>query len=255
MEACLLIGENSVRNIWNKAAEAWADFVRKGKDHYRIGLNNPAVFEILGDIQGLTVLDLACGEGYNTRILAGKGAKTTGVDFSPKMVGLAKQEEARRKLGIEYFILDAMNLKGVSSSQFDLVTCFMALQDIENFRMAILEVSRVLKPNGRFVFSIPHPCFELPAINGEEGSSLRRYFEEAKYSLEWNMKRLAKPFKTITFHRTLTHYFDALNESGLHVSRLVEPRPTREALQKYPPLEDVLSRPQSLVVESAKTNG
>lgn len=250
-----MVGENSVRNVWNKAAEAWADFVRKGKDHYRVGLNNPAAFELLGDIQGLTVLDLACGEGYNTRILAGKGAKTTGIDFSPKMIELAKQEEAKKQLGIEYFILDAANLKGVPDSHFDLVTCFMALQDIENFRMAISEVSRVLKPDGRFVFAIPHPCFELTEINGEETSSLRRYFEEAKYPINWNMRRLAKPFRTITFHRSLAHYFDALNESELLVSRLVEPRPTREALRKYPPLHGVLSRPQSLVIEAAKVNG
>ncbi len=247
--------ENSVRNVWNRAAEAWASFVREGKDHYRDGLNNPATFGLLGDIQGLTVLDLACGEGYNTRILAGKGAKTTGVDFSNNMIELAKQEEARKKLGIIYFTLDAADLKGVPGSHFDLVTCFMALQDIENYRMAISEVSRVLRPNGRFIFSIPHPCFELVEINGEKVSSLKRYFAEAKYSIEWNMKRLAKPFKTITFHRTLAHYFDALHESGLRVSRLVEPKPTREALRKYPPLESVLSRPQSLVIESAKMNG
>jgi len=69
------------------------------------------------------------------------------------------------------------------------------------------------------------------------------------------MERLVKPFRTTSFHRTLTDYFDALYKSRLFVSRLVEPRPTRKGLQKYPPLREVLVRPQSIIIESVKCNG
>ncbi|MCJ7635298.1 methyltransferase domain-containing protein, partial [Candidatus Bathyarchaeota archaeon] len=73
---------------WDDAAEAWADFVRQGKDYFRDELNNPAAFRLVGNVKGQLVLDLACGEGYNTRILARKGAKVTGVDFSTKLIDL-----------------------------------------------------------------------------------------------------------------------------------------------------------------------
>jgi ubiquinone/menaquinone biosynthesis C-methylase UbiE len=66
---------------WDEAAESWVDFVRQGKDYYRDELNNPATFKLIGNVKGRLVLDLACGEGYNTRILAEKGAKMVGVDF------------------------------------------------------------------------------------------------------------------------------------------------------------------------------
>jgi len=74
---------------WDEGAESWVDFVRQGKDYYRDELNNPATFKLIGDVKGRLVLDLACGEGFNTRILAEKGAKMVGVDFSAKLVQLA----------------------------------------------------------------------------------------------------------------------------------------------------------------------
>ncbi|MCJ7770432.1 class I SAM-dependent methyltransferase [Candidatus Bathyarchaeota archaeon] len=70
---------------WDEASEAWADFVRTGKDYFRDALNNPATFKMIGEIAGLRVLDLACGEGYNTRILARKHAEITGVDKSGEL--------------------------------------------------------------------------------------------------------------------------------------------------------------------------
>lgn len=244
--------EEHVRKAWDNASAAWVDFVRTGKDYTRDGLNNPATFDLIGDVKGLVVLDLACGEGYNTRFLAKRGAKVTGVDFSERLIEYARIEEESEKLGIQYCILDAAHLKGLADSYFDLVTCFMALQDIENCGKAMSEVSRVLKLGGRFVFSIPHPCFERIRLNGKKIDAASRYFEETKYLIEWNMERLSTPFRTITFHRTLTDYFDALYSNNLHVSRLVEPRLTEQACKRYPYLQDALQRPQSVIIESVK---
>ena len=244
--------KESMKKEWNDAAESWVDFVRKGKDYYRDELNNPATFGLTGDVRDRLVLDLACGEGYNTRILARKGAKVAGVDFSEKLIELAKREEAKEKLGICYHVLDATDLKEFSNNHFDLVTCFMSLQDIENYKRAISEVARVLKNRGRFVFSVPHPCFETISIKGKRVSATRRYFGAVKYPVQWKMQRLVKPFRTTGFHRTLTDYFDALYKSKLFMSRLVEPRPTQKGLRKHPPLREVLERPQSIIIESMK---
>lgn len=244
--------DNDVRKEWDNSSEAWADFVRTGKDHDRDALNNPAAFKLIGNVKGLTVLDLACGEGYNTRILAKKGAKVTGVDFSSKQIELAEQEERKENLGIKYIVTDAADLTSLPNSYFDLVTCFMALQDIENYRKAVSETTRVLKPNGRFIFTIPHPCFEKITVNGNRINAADAYFGETKFPIDWNMKRLSIPFKSISFHRPLTDYFDALNRSGLHVSRLVEPTPTEEACQKYQGLKEGFTKPSSIIIEATK---
>lgn len=241
-----------LNNPWDKAAEGWADFVRTGKDYFRDSLNNPATFRLIGSVKGKAVLDLACGEGYNTRILARKGAKVIGVDSSKKLIALANAEEKKEPLGICYYRMSANRLNGMPKESFDLVTCFMALHDIQDYENAVAEVARVLKEGGRFVFSIPHPCFEKLNVKGIRVNVAERYFERIEHPIDWNMKRLTKPFKTVSFHRTLTDYSVALARNGLLMSRLVEPTPTQDAVRKHLNLEDELIRPQSIIFESIK---
>lgn len=203
-------------------------------------------------MKGKFVLDLACGEGYNTRILAKKGAIVCGVDFSKRMIEHARRAEAEEKLGISYYVSEASDLIRFPEGTFDLVTCFMAIQDIDNYVKAIDEVSRVLKKQGKFIFSIPHPCFEEFNIKGLRVGASERYFGIAEYPLDWKMERLSKPFKTTSFHRTLTDYFTSLFNSKLVVTRLVEPQPRKKGLEKHPSMRQVLERPQSIVIESKK---
>jgi ubiquinone/menaquinone biosynthesis C-methylase UbiE len=237
---------------WNDASESWADFVRQGKDYYRDCLNNPAAFRLIGNVKGQLVLDLACGEGYNTRILAEKGAKVTGVDFSTRLIEIARIKEAKEKLGVDYHTADAADLSEFPSDCFDLVTCFMALQDIRNYKKAMSEVARVLKSESRFVFSIPHPCFEMVVDKGNRISTTTKYFGAAEDHIHWKMERLLKPFETTSFHRTLTEYFSALHKNRLLVRRLVEPQPTMRGIKKHPPLREVLLRPHSVVIEAVR---
>ncbi|MBU7013446.1 MAG: class I SAM-dependent methyltransferase [Theionarchaea archaeon] len=256
----------NVTREWDEAAEAWAAFVRTGKDYYRDELNNPAMFDMLGSLSGRKILDAACGEGYNTRLMAKKGAVVTGVDSSEAMISLALQEEEKEPLGIEYVVADVCNLNVFKRRTFDIVTCFMALQDIELYIKAIQEIWRVLIVRGRFLAVIPHPCFEKRRINDKiiggweypEGAShnesphyykVDHYFETCSYSIHWNMARLAQHFVTTAFHRTVTEYFDALNTAGFLVSRLKEPRP-RHPIHPHLVLE--LRIPQSLIIEAVK---
>jgi ubiquinone/menaquinone biosynthesis C-methylase UbiE len=267
-----MVEANRLLREWNESVESWANFVREGKDYYREEMNNPAFFSLVGNVRGRHVLDLACGEGYNTRILARKGALVVGVDFSKRMIELARQMEAKERLEIGYYVSDAADLKEFSGDHFDMVTCFMALMDIECYEDAISEVARVLKKNGRFIFSITHPCFEWGATadgeiiaewkyeEGTENASekkalhleVKKYFGIVRCEVLWNMKRLAKGFKTTSFHRTLTDYFEALYENGLLVRRLVEPKPTARGASKYPSLRKHTKIPQSIIIETVK---
>ena len=239
--------KDHVMKQWDDASESWVDFVRQGKDFCRDKMNNPATFRLIGNVKGQRALDLACGEGYNTRMLARNGAKVTGVDFSMKLVELARIEETREKLGIDYQVSDVADLSEFPSNHFDVVTCFMALMDIKNYGETVSEVSRVLKNMGRFVFSIPHPCFELNRID-----TTKNYFVATEERVDWKMERLLKPFKTTSFHRTLTDYFNTLHKNRLLVKRLVEPKPSEQVAEKYPLLKQFLLRPHTVIIESIK---
>ena len=235
----------SLKRAWDDAAEAWTDFVRTGKGHYRDFVNNPAVFKLLGNVDGKRVLDLARGEGYNAGILAGRGASVVGVDFPPRMIAAAAELEKPKSNRIEYQVADACDLSQFRRSTFDVVVCIMALMDIEDHGGAVRAAHRVLKKRGRFIVSVPHPCFERrffgsKRIGGwvfKKGSSNRstenalfwradRYFEIGRHAIHWNMDRLRTYFKTLSFHRTLSDYSEALYDAGFAISRMVEPRPT-----------------------------
>ena len=87
------LGEQEVSKYWNGNSAVWAEQVRKGFDVYREVLNNPSIFQLIGKVEGKTLLDAGCGEGHNTRKLATLGANVVGIDLSSKMIQLAQEEE------------------------------------------------------------------------------------------------------------------------------------------------------------------
>ena len=75
---------------------------------FREHVERYTLFELLGDVTGKTVLDLACGDGFYTRQLRQAGAAAvTGVDVSAAMIDLAEEEERRQPLGCRYLRADA----------------------------------------------------------------------------------------------------------------------------------------------------
>ncbi|MGK7903298.1 MAG: class I SAM-dependent methyltransferase [Hormoscilla sp.] len=78
---------------------------------FRLHIEAYTYFNLLGDIAGKSILDLACGEGFYTRKLKLRGAaRVVGVDISEKMLSLARLSETRQPLGIEYILCDAREL-------------------------------------------------------------------------------------------------------------------------------------------------
>ena len=78
-----------VGRYWDDNAEAWTTLAREGYDNWRNLINAPAFQRMLGDVAGLAGLDIGCGEGYNTRLTAARGAKMTAFDISAKFVRYA----------------------------------------------------------------------------------------------------------------------------------------------------------------------
>src|SRR5262249_41083212 len=148
-----------VAAFWNGNAALWAEQIRDQRDIAREFHNNPAFLAIIGDVRGKDVLDAGCGEGYNTRILAQRGARMTGVDISERMIELAREEERREPLGIRYVCTSYTDLAGFPDESFDAVVSFMAMMDGARFDLAMSESFRVLRRGGMLAFSITHPCF------------------------------------------------------------------------------------------------
>ncbi|MBD2615142.1 MAG: class I SAM-dependent methyltransferase [Nostoc sp. ZfuVER08] len=130
-------------------------------------VENFMFFNILGNFQEKTILDLACGTGFYTRLLRkGGSAKIVGVDISEEMIGLARQQEQNHPLGIEYQAFDIVKLPKLGN--FDLVTAIYLLNYAENREHLLKMFQKIrnnLVENGRLVAVTIHPDFCLNKSN------------------------------------------------------------------------------------------
>ena len=123
-----------------------------------LGLATRQLLAMLGEVAGQRVLDLGCGEGHVARRVQAAGAGVTGLDLSAELLRLARQRGA----GIDYVCGDGQDLQAFPDSCVDLIYSNLALMDIPDLGATYRAVRRVLRPGGRFVFSLVHPCFCTP---------------------------------------------------------------------------------------------
>ena len=135
--------------------DAIAEAYRDSKQlPFRKAIERYTLFEALGDVRGLTLLDLACGAGFYTRLLKRAGAASvTGIDVSAEMVRLAEREEARDPLGCSFLCRDVADFEPQPGA-VDLVVA-MYLLHYAGTRAKLLRFLRVchdaLRPGGRIV--------------------------------------------------------------------------------------------------------
>ncbi|MCA9860172.1 MAG: bifunctional demethylmenaquinone methyltransferase/2-methoxy-6-polyprenyl-1,4-benzoquinol methylase UbiE [Thermomicrobiales bacterium] len=122
---------------------------------------------------GDSVLDVATGTGDVAFDIRAAGARTViGLDFSPEMIGAARTKGAARGSDIEFLIGDAMALPFPDNS-FDACTVSFGLRNMPDYAAAIAEMTRVLRPGGRFV------CLEMtPYRKPVLGRLFSLYFEK-----------------------------------------------------------------------------
>ena len=241
-----------VGRLRNGNAEAWTRLARAGFDVYRDHLNTPAFFALLPDVAGLSGLDIGCGEGHNTRLLARHGARVTGIDISETFIAHARQAEADEPLGIDYRVASAVQLP-FADGTFDFATGFMSFMDVPETDQVLAEAFRVLKPGGFLQFSICHPCFDTPHRRNLRDAGGRTYaIEVGDYFRnlegevsEWlftaappEAKAGLPKFRTPRFTRTLSQWLNLLIGVDFRLERLAEPRPSEETVRECPALQD-----------------
>jgi ubiquinone/menaquinone biosynthesis C-methylase UbiE len=241
-----------VGKYWNDNAEAWTQLARAGYDVYRDYLNTPAFLAMLPDVQGLSGIDIGCGEGHNTRLIAKQGAALVGIDIAETFIRHAVEAEQKEPLGIEYRVASAVEIP-FPDQHFDFATAVMSLMDVPETDRALSEAFRVIKPGGFLQFSITHPCFDTPHrrnLRNEKGLTyaieVGDYFRNLTGDVtEWlfgaapkELKQTLPQFKTPRFTRTVSQWLNLLVETGFVIERVEEPRPSDETVRKCPDVQD-----------------
>ena len=237
------IDSSDAYETWEQNSEEWITRMQvdMAGDSNRRFIIDPALWSLLGDVRGLSVLDAGCGNGYLTRELATKGANAVGVDYSNTFIEYCQQIEVKKNQGCTFYKASITAMTDIESNAFDIVVSNIVMVDILDYFAAFKEIARVLKDDGRFIWSNVHPVFgrtagaidiRLPRDSPRNESRylkmIDRYFDSGGELITW----LSRP--TWQFNRTLEEYSKALKVAGFVISEILEPRPTLEVIQQNP---------------------
>jgi 2-polyprenyl-3-methyl-5-hydroxy-6-metoxy-1,4-benzoquinol methylase len=234
---------------WEANAAFWDERMREGNDFVEV-LIWPATKRLLALQPGERVLDIACGNGLSTRRLAAMGAEVVALDFAEKLVELARQRTTEHSERIAYSVLDATDeaaLLALGEGQFDAALCQMALFDMAEIEPLLRALARLLRPGGRFVFSVLHPCFNNPHMSHVAEMQDREGIVATVYAVKvWgymtaSMARgaaiVGQPQPHVYFHRPLQVLLGAALDVGFVLDALEE----RAFPPDHPPGRSLLS--------------
>ena len=268
-------------------ADWYTDLIEERKsDHHELVLL-PGAIRLLKAREGMRVLDIACGQGELCRRLSAQGVEAVGIDASPKLIEGARRQAGGKGPAPEFVVGDARGIAGLDVGEFDAATCVMALMNIEPLPPVLEGVAGKLKSGGVFVAVVLHPAFRAPGQtswgwdgetrNAERGTRKGRgperrsevtqyrrvdgYLSAGQTPIVMNPGGVARgiaPVTTMTYHRPIQAYVNALAKAGLLVDAMEEWASLRQSEPGPRAAEENRARreiPMFLALRGVKTGG
>jgi SAM-dependent methyltransferase len=224
---------------------------RAGDENPNDTLEKPDLLELIGEVAGLRILDLGCGNAEIGReLLAAGAASYLGVEPSKNMLG-----EARRTLAGTAGQAVAATIEAWEylPSAFDLVISRLALHYVEDVATTFRQVFQSLTPSGRFVFSVEHPVL-TSCDRGLAPGAKRQDWIVDDYHVSGRRVTQWMGQDVVKYHRTIEEYVGGLQRGGFLIEGLREARPRRERFLREETYQRRLRIPLTLLL-AARTPG
>ncbi len=222
--------------IWDEVSEWWDSRIGDGNEAQDF-LIEPTQEKLLDLQPNDKVLDIACGAGRFTRRMADQGVQIVALDHSRNFIQLAKDRSKGYEGRIQFHVANAADrdaLLDIQGSPFDAAVCTMGLMDMAVITPLAETLPSLLKPNGKFVFSVTHPVFNS---NGTRNSMEREFTENGvvedyrvsvpTYSVPSTYLGVGingQPRAHRYFHRPISDLFQVFLQQGFALTALEEPR-------------------------------
>lgn len=208
---------------------------------------------MLPDLRDKKVLDLGCGFGWHCRYASEQQAHSVvGVDLSENMLERARAMTDDEKIKYRRLAIEDIDF---AKGEFDVVISSLALHYVEQFAILSQKIHHCLAPGGTFVLSVEHPVFTALASQdwyyGPQGERL--HWPVDNYHDESSRQARFLDNDVIKYHRTFATTMNALIESGFSITKVSEPRPTQEMLDRIPDMRDETRRPIFLMIAAVKS--
>ncbi|MCY3943151.1 MAG: class I SAM-dependent methyltransferase [Gemmatimonadetes bacterium] len=217
---------------WLTFAAEYIRFIDDG-DSSRTMLLDDLMLEECGNVDGQLILDIGAGEGRFSRMLAARGARTVALDLFWPMVQAARHRSA----GQSAIVRCPATVLPIASSTVDTVVSYVVWVDVPDFRSAIAEAARVLRPGGNLVaanlgFITASPGWERSPDGRRVFRPVDQYVDERPITLNW------RGHQVVNWHRPLSAYMQAYLSANLNLRTFLEPVPPTDTLRHNPRFED-----------------
>jgi len=210
-------------------------YKRSKQQPWRTHVECFTLMDLVGDPTGKTVLDVACGEGFYTRMLRQRGAaRVTGVDLSQGMIDLARTQESQHQLGIDYVVADAREFSQTEPFDLTVAAYLLNYASTPDELQAMCDgIARSLKPGGRFVTVNSNPALAFPTA-----PSYRKYGFETSVQGDWNEGAPIKwtfhlsdgPFDIENYYLSPATHEEAFRKAGFRDVRWHRPKLSPDGL-------------------------
>ena len=234
-----------LRTQWAASAEDWIS----QDQTIRTDFLDSWMLDALGNVSGKRVLDIGCGEGRFTRILAGLGADATGIDLTEPLLDRARRLAVADET---YLLSDAETLDGIESDSFDLAVSYIVLVDLHDYRASIEAAYRVLRPGGAFIVCNVHPMRMAVPMGWITQGGRKLFYPIDAYADEGPREFTWWGRDFLNMHRMLSSYMAAFLDAGFVLQALHEPTPTPEQLERNPHFDDEYRAPNFIIYHLIK---
>jgi SAM-dependent methyltransferase len=189
-------------------------------------MEGPEVADLVGDVTGLRVLDLGCGDGAYGKALLARGARSyLGVEGSRNMAEAARSTLlATPGAKVMHATLEGWDYP---AGAFDLMVSRLVFHYIADLGALLGKVHRALAPGGRLVFSVEHPVITSCDL-AYQGAGPRQDWVVDDYFIAGARQTIWMGGQVIKYHRTVADHFAAMQAAGFTVTALREGAPRAE---------------------------
>lgn len=238
------ISKHELKAQWEGMADDWISLMQGPEVSHREAMLDDWMLDAIGQVSGRKVIDLGCGEGRFSRMLAQRGAMVTGVDLCRPFIEFAVNNRVNDET---YMIGDMEDLGRVPDEEFDIAVSYISLVDVPDMPKAVGEAYRVLRCGGTFVACNTHPMVSANPGWIKQGSRqlyypVDRYFDEGERDISQK-----EDLPWTNFHRTLSKHFQTFAGVGFTVEDIREPTPDQKQAERYPFIADNLRVPEFII--------
>lgn len=239
----------------NNAAEYVRHVRDKNDSIYHSLYEKPAMYSLLPELSGKSVISIGCGSGEDCNQLSLKGAEVTGIDISEGLIGIAEESYPK----CQFQVMDMEKLE-FDDNSFDFAYSSLAIHYLEDWTKALKEAFRILKPGSGYLFSCGHPVYSA-------AEHIRADDRVSEYQLVWSkdkttetttvigdyVNRRAMNFNDwICWHESIGEICSEIAAAGFVIELIHEPKPLDKMKDVAPNDYAVLTKIPNFIIFKLK---